>query len=297
MYSRRRLRRLLSTVPFDIKKVRYLAAGDDSTVYLCDNKYAVKIPRHEAAAESQKREFELYRFLETHTLPAQIPRCLWMGERFNVMDYIPGDPITPKDYHRLTEREKERLAADEAFFLRKLHAIDWTEMNFCEAAEDKRISFTREQEELTGILKHCGHLSAQIEIKIRLIYENLLASDFLFRYIHCLVHNDFSRSNMVFRDKRLAGVIDFGDFRISDPDNDFLCLLDGSNDDFGMAFGMRVLKFYEHPAPQMALRKAQLYNAYWPIQQILYGARRKNRTLFRCGLRALPKLNPQDFIP
>lgn len=297
MHSIFHLRKLLSQTPLDIKKIRYLSSGDDSLAYLCDDKYVVKVPRRKSDIISQKREFELYRFFETKHLPNQVPRCIWTNDQFNIMDYIPGTEITNQDYQYLDNREKDLLAEDEAVFLKDLHAISGADKLFPELVEDKRETFNKEYEELLCILRRSKLLSAKAEMTISKIYENIFSSDFLFKYAPCLIHNDFSRNNLVFQQNRLAGVIDFGDFKISDPDNDFLCLLDGSNDDFGIEFGMRVLKFYQHPDPQTALRKAQIYNAYWPIQQILYGARRKNKSLFRRGLRSLSDVNPQDFLP
>jgi len=51
------------------------------------------------------------------------------------------------------------------------------------------------------------------------------------------------------------GVIDFGDVIVGDPDNDFLCLLDCSMDDFGKDFGRKVLRHYGHRNPQLAEEK------------------------------------------
>lgn len=74
---------------------------------------------------------------------------------------------------------------------------------------------------------------------------------------------------MIFKNNRLLGVIDFGDFVVGDSDNDFLCLLDNSNDDFGKEFGRKVLKYYGHKNPELAKRKADLNDLYWPCQQII----------------------------
>ena len=111
------------------------------------------------------------------------------------------------------------------------------------------------------------------------LYENILNNAVLFKYTPCLVHNDFSANNMIFRNNRLFGVIDFGDFNVGDPDNDFLCLLDCSTDDFGKEFGRKVLKYYQHKAPEVAERKAELNDVYWLIDQIIYGYERKDREM------------------
>lgn len=128
------------------------------------------------------------------------------------------------------------------------------------------------------------------------IYEALLSKNYLYDCSCSLTHNDFSSDNMIFRNKRLAGVIDFGDFVVGDPDNDFLCLLDISNDDFGKDFGRRVLKYYGHKYPDVAERKAELNDLYYPCQQIIYGFKRKNRIQLLRGFNSLKSIDTNKFI-
>lgn len=299
MYSRRQLKKMLSETPINISRIHYLSSGDDSDVYLCDQKYVLKIPLRESVKKIQAREFELYRFLETQNFSFKIPKAIWCGWDFNLMEYLPGSRISNRAYRNMSEREKNQLAQDEALFLSELHTLkpEAIPAGLCESPEDKKATFAGEHIKLLEVLEKKRLLSTRMEQSIHRIYENLFSDSLLFQYSPCLVHNDFSRDNLIFRQHRLFGVIDFGDFGISDPDNDFLCLLDGSDDDFGIAFGLRVLKYYGHPNPEAARRKAELYNAYWPIQQILYGSHRGDRRLFERGFNALMTINPDVFIP
>ena len=105
-----------------------------------------------------------------------------------------------------------------------------------------------------------------------------------------------SASNMIFNNNRLFGVIDFGDFIVSDPDNDFLCLLDCSTDDFGKDFGRRVLRYYQHKNPEVAERKAELNDAYWAIDQIIYGYERSDRNMLTKGISELLRTQAKSFI-
>ena len=90
--------------------------------------------------------------------------------------------------------------------------------------------------------------------------------------------------------------IDFGDFNVGDPDNDFLCLLDCSTDDFGKEFGRKVLKYYQHKAPEVAERKAELNDVYWSIDQIIYGYERKDREMLIKGVSELLQTQAEMFI-
>lgn len=54
-----------------INEFRYLSSGDDSDTFLCNEQYVVKVPKRDSVRIAQKREFELYRFLENSNLIAQ----------------------------------------------------------------------------------------------------------------------------------------------------------------------------------------------------------------------------------
>lgn len=280
------------------KRIKRLPSGDDSDPYLCAGRYVLKLPRRASVVDSQRREFELYRFLERETLPCEIPKAVRRGENYILITHLGGEALSPRDYSRLSEQEKDRLARDEARFLRALHAVQTpAELPlFSAVRQDKKTDFSGDRQALIRILVSKGLLTPKINGTIEEIHQRILNSSLLLCYSSCLIHNDFSRSNLVFRDKRLYGVIDFGDFRISDPDNDFLCLLDGSSDDFGVEFGRRVLKFYDHPDPNAVLRKAAFYNAYWPIQQILLGTERNDTKMARRGLTTLFHMDLDDFL-
>lgn len=272
-----------------INEIRYLSSGDDSDTFLCNEQYVVKVPKRDAVRSAQKRELELYRFLENCNLSYQIPVAVFQSAQFSIMTYLKGEHLTYEQYHKLSEKEKDALAYDEATFLKELHSIeiDCSAGLFSEVLENKRDKFLKEKELLIHILKKEQLLTADILEHIEFIYSNILNNTALFEYTPCLVHNDFSAGNMIFRNNRLLGVIDFGDFIVGDPDNDFLCLLDNSTDDFGKDFGRRVLRYYEHKNPELVERKAELNDAYWAIDQIIYGYERGDRKMLLKGVSEL----------
>lgn len=281
-----------------VRELRRLDAGDDSEVLLCNGLFVIKIPKRPSVRVTQQREFAVYSFLKQYDLPALIPEVIFQCNEFNVMSFIPGENFGFQEYALLSEKEKEALASDMAIFLRRLHGISvpLSEKPFCEIFEDKRKRYLEDQEQLLEVLENRKLLNAPLQKNIQTIYEHIGQNQELFDYAACLVHNDFSSSNMVFRHNRLYGVIDFGDVIVGDPDNDFLCLLDCSMDDFGKNFGRKVLRHYGHRNPQLAERKAEINDAYWPIQQVLLGVQREDRSLFCKGYRELLTVDPDAFI-
>lgn len=281
-----------------INELRYLSSGDDSDTFLCNEQYVVKVPKRDSVRIAQKREFELYRFLENCSLSYQTPAVVYQSDRFNIMKYIKGEHITYEQYHKLSEKEKDSLAYDEATFLKELHSveIDCSISLFSNAQVNKKDKFLQDKKLLISILEKEQLLTAEMLEHIEAIYENILSNAALFIYTPCLLHNDFSANNMIFRENRLFGVVDFGDFSVGDPDNDFLCLLDCSTDDFGKEFGRKVLKYYQHKAPEVAERKAELNDVYWAIDQIIYGYERNDKEMLVKGVSELLQTQAGMFI-
>jgi len=272
-----------------VNSLHRIGAGDDSEVYLCNNEYIIKVPKREKVKEAQDKEFALYDFLSRCNLPFETPKLILNDENFKVITYIKGQHLSYDDYQSLSEEEKDLLAMDEANFLKALHSISidlWNPL-FNGRVQDKKQEYLKDKEKLTNILREMNLLNEQVKKLISSIYSKLFGSDFLFNYSPCLVHNDFSSRNMVFNNNRLVGVIDFGDFLVGDPDNDFLCLLDSSTDDFGKEFGRKVLKFYGHPHPLLAEKKAEINDSYWPIQQIILGYERDDSEMLKMGIKEL----------
>ena len=155
-----------------INELRYLSSGDDSDTFLCNEQYVVKVPKRDSVRISQKREFELYRILENCKLSYQIPAVVYQSDRFNIMKYIKGERITYEQYHKLSEKEKDALAYDEATFLKELHSIeiDCSVSLFSDALVNKKDKFLQdkiherntfcfkflEQSTCTCVQRHCN---------------------------------------------------------------------------------------------------------------------------------------------
>lgn len=289
---------VLHTIGFPVNEIRYLASGDDSTALLCDETYVVKLPKRKEVEAAQQREFALYGFLQRQRLPFRTPEVLYQSSKLNIMSYLSGEKISLREYMGFSETEREALASDEARFLHALHdlPVDIRDTPFCDAVEDKRHEYLQDHTVICKILSQKNLMRPVLRDKIDAIYEALLANCKAFQYNPCLTHNDFSSGNLIYRKKRLYGVIDFGDFVVGDPDNDFLCILDCSEDDFGKDFGRKVLRYYGHSHPEIAERKAEINDAYWPLQQIVLGVRRNDTAMVHRGYDQLQSSDPKAFL-
>ena len=81
------------------------------------------------------------------------------------MTYIKGERLTYPEYQRLGDREKERLARDEAEFLRELHAVptDCLANQFPHSVQNKRQQFENDQRELFPILRDMDLLTNELQ--------------------------------------------------------------------------------------------------------------------------------------
>lgn len=175
---------MLFKTPINISRIHYLSSGDDSDVYLCDQKYVLKIPLRESVKKIQAREFELYRFLETQNFSFKIPKAIWCGWDFNLMEYLSGSRISNRAYRNMSECEKDQLAQDEALFLNELHALkpDAIPAGLCESPEDKKATFDDEHIKLLEVLEKKKLLSSHMEQVIHRTYDNLFSDKLLFQY-------------------------------------------------------------------------------------------------------------------
>ena len=104
----------------------------------------------------------------------------------------------------------------------------------------------------------------------------------------CLCHNDFSCNHLLLdENKRLVGIIDFGDSGIIDEYCDFIYLLEDSNEELGKDFGEDILKLYG----DIDIRKAEEYQyiveEYYPIETIVYGIKNNRKDFVEKGRRVL----------
>lgn len=73
--------------------------------------------------------------------------------------YLKGEHITYEQYHKLSEKEKDALAFDEATFLKALHSIevDCSAKFFLDVLEDKKINICKIKNYLSASLKRSSY--------------------------------------------------------------------------------------------------------------------------------------------
>ena len=260
-----------SSLNIKVNDIKLIGNGNDSYVYEVDN-IIFKFSRHEKASENLKKEINILKFLEGK-LTLQIPKVLYVGEPNEIFPYyfcgqskIEGVPLSPEIYEELSLEDEEQLAKDLANFLHELHHIPFNEYR-----ENTIDNFKKDYEKLKELVY--DKLDEITKQKIDNMYMELFNNSDFLNCENSLIHNDFSCNNIMFNPntKRVSGIIDFGDACVSDLDNDFYCLLEDSDEELGISFGLKVLKNYGCNDIERMFRKSFFHEKYWCIEQILYG--------------------------
>ena len=228
-----------------------------------------------------KKEIQALKYLKGK-LTLQIPDIDYYNEEYGVCGYreLKGQKLTPSIYQKMSDDEKDRLAQDIAFFLRKMHAIplpdiDELELNIID-------DYKSDYEALRELIYNKIPDSSKKYIDD--LYKRILNDERIFQYKKALCHNDLSCNHIIIQNNTAVGIIDFGDVAVTDRDKDFVYLLENSHEEIGREFGLKVLEYYNHPNKDTAILKADLNDEYYPIEQILGGQAMGLDSMYNAGL-------------
>lgn len=258
-----------------------LGQGLDSIAYLVNNEYIFKQSKHDEARINLKKEIRVLNYLKDK-ITLQIPDIEYYSEEYSVCGYkeIKGNKLTPSIYKSLGDDEKDILAQDIALFLREMHAIPLPDIDGLElhVIDDYRSDYETLRETIYD------KIPDRSKEYIDDFYKRILNDERIFQYVKALCHNDLSCNHIIIQNNKAVGIIDFGDVAITDRDKDFVYLLEDSNEEIGREFGIKVLKYYNHPNIDIPILKANLNDEYYPIEQILGGQAIKSDDMYSKGL-------------
>lgn len=280
------IKNLKEKFEFDASYIEFLGEGYDSKSYVINEEYLFKFAKHEDSRNSYKREYQILNFLRDHFKSnIQIPQIEYYDES-GIIGYklIKGNPITKELYESMTEEEKEKLTTDIANFLKSLHNLDVSELK-----EFKTSLYDAYKADLELLREK---IFSKLTEKERNYIENFIASILsntkLFHGKMCVCHNDLSADHILIdEDKKVSGIIDFGDACIIEDYRDFMYILEESEEEVGRSFGERVLDKYAYPDKNLALEYAELNDEYYPIETIVCGIENEDEDLLAKGLKLL----------
>jgi len=194
-------------------------SGHDNRTFRLGNELAVRLPSHERYVAAVEKEMKYLPVLAKNiSIPITLPLAKGKPARgypfpWSVNCWIDGQPVTHTNISSLNE-----FADDLVAFLKELEAIDASdgipagEHNFYRGG-----NLSVYEEETKNAISHV----AAIYDKTMLldIWELALASKWDKRPVW--VHGDIATGNLLVKNGRLCGVIDFGTMGTGDPSCDF----------------------------------------------------------------------------
>ena len=226
--------------------------GWDYKVLILDDAWVARWPRHRLAVEEIEHEVELLPALAP-LLPVEVPWFEYVSLEPWLVAYrlIRGEPLVDED--------PDGVRA----FLDALHAVD---VEAVPAPQPDWLETYREQaDEFRRVVLPL------LDPDERSRGEALLAEvETLTGFRPAVTHSDLGPSHLLVHDRKLAGVIDWGDARIGDPGIDYAWLLNGPFPDWDVDDELR--------------RRALVYHRLGPWFEVHYGDFTGQSNWVRSGL-------------
>jgi aminoglycoside 2''-phosphotransferase len=244
-----------------VATVRWLGAGDYCSCYLVNEHMVFRFANHAAASAAMRVETCLLPLLHEQ-LHVAVPAPAFTGRRDDtgaaLMGYplLPGTPLEPGVLEALPTATQERLLAQLAASLRRLHTLPLPALRACGVPVRDPLPH------LTEIIARARvtlwpRLKAPVWQYYEALVEEYARAPQLQRYQPALLHGDLSPDHVLadLDQGRLTGLIDFGDAWIGDPAWDLIYLLE----DHGLPLLQRFLTHYAPQDQQLLAHKVQIY--------------------------------------
>ena len=244
------------------KNSRFVGHGWDNNVIILDEKIVFRFPKEDDGKEELKKEITLLDYLQDKVnLP--VPKYKWIAKdcAFAGYEMIDGKALRPEDYEKMEIEEKNEIAKNIAEFFTRLHSLPIEEIRGIGVRDIKPESVLRNIEEAVKnkITEKVPKENVDEIEKFLPILKKTLESSF-----HpVFLHRDISESNVLVKDDKISGVIDFTDRAIGDPAEDFCRLWE-----FGQEFVKNVYEKYEGEKDPEFLERSKIHykkTALWVL--------------------------------
>lgn len=273
---------------FEVKSSKVIGEGYDSKAYLVNDEYIFKIKISANKKKGYEKEKAVLDFLNKNLkTQIKIPKIdyIYIDDEVSIIGYkrIDGRFLNPEIYKDMSKESKEKLKVDIAKFLKDMHNLDYSEIK--NYTIDNKQNCLEEYELLRKTIYK--DLTAKEKNYIENFFERLNNTT-IFEDKKCICHNDFSCNHLLLDDnKKLIGIIDFGDSGIIDEYCDFIYLLEDNTEEIGKDFGKDILKLYGDIDIKKAKEYQELVNEYYPIETIVYGIKNNRKDFIEKGRKIL----------
>ncbi len=277
-----------SKFDLEVANIKIIGEGYDSKAYLINDEYIFKLKISSNQKKGYKKEKAVLDFLNRNLKTTiKIPQIefIYIDNELSIMGYkkINGTFLTPDIYKEMNVKQQEILKKDIAKFLKDMHNLDYDEIK--EYVIDNKQNCLEEYDLLQKTIYN--DLTEKEKKYIEKFFERLNNTT-IFDDKKCLCHNDFSCNHLLIdNNKKLVGIIDFGDSGIIDEYCDFIYLLEDSEEEIGKDFGEDILQLYGDIDINKAKEYQDIVEMYYPIETIIYGIKNNRDDFIKKGRKVL----------
>ena len=266
---------------FAIKHIELAGEGMDSRSFFVNETYVFRFPKRPKVAEDLKIEIKLLPKLQKGvSLP--IPQFEFIGNRKDDLLFVGYKKIEgatlSEVWSSAASDVREKILHSLGIFLKEIHSFPLEEAKKCDVPlhSSRRVykgDFLKLAEDIKPIL------SDTVSGFIENLYKEYLSDDRNLSYEPVFLHADFGAGHIFCdpKDKRVTGIIDFGDIGIGDPDYDLMYLYG----EFGWDFILQFLRHYQRSDNDLEVlhQKLRLLLVHNTMDDIWMGRDRKEKEL------------------
>lgn len=273
---------------FIVESIEPLGEGFRNKAFLVNGEWVFRFPKDQEGAADLAKEIQLLPLLAPR-LRISIPGIQYVGEQTDGGSFVgyrkvPGQLIGEHDLPSLPRGVRDRLARRLAGFLDALRAFP------ADAAVRAGVPVRSTRDEAAALRETAGRQAfPKLEEGMRTYldgrFRQFLEHPEYHVYIPSLIHGDLSPDHLLLDEEtgELAGVIDFGDAAVSDPDCDYLYLLE----DGGEPFVRQIMAHRDVVNPEERIRKVSYFVTFDQVCYLLEGLQSGDEARIAEGLEAL----------
>ncbi|SDL52582.1 phosphotransferase family protein [Paenibacillus jilunlii] len=261
----------------NIRTVESLGEGYRNYAILVNGEWVFRFPKSQQGADELNKEMHLLPLLAGR-VKVGIPKFVYRGTQEDGRPFagyrkVEGEILGEDGIASVSDYARERLAIQLGDFLNDLNACP------VETAIQAGVPVQQLANEI-HLLKAAAerqvfpHIEPSWREYLNRRFQAYLEDSAYTRYIPALIHADLSPDHFLTDCHRsvLTGIIDFGDAAISDPDYDYLYLLE----DCGAAFTRQVMAHKGETGLDARMRKISLFVTFDQVRYLLEGLESKD---------------------
>jgi aminoglycoside 2''-phosphotransferase len=242
-----------------------------SVAVLVNEEWVFRFPKTQEGAKDLEKEIRILPHLAKHVTLA-IPQFAYIGKRKNGMPFVgyrmlPGEILGEDAVPTLSEHEQELIAGQLARFIDEMSSFS---VEMARELGIPEVDFRREYAETFAEVKQKVFplMDQNMRRYISDRFAAYLGNPENFQYTPALLHADLSPDHFLIDqiERKLTGIIDFGDIMIGDPDFEYIYILE----DGGVDFARRVME-RRGQDPEKHLPKAAFFVTADYLRFILEG--------------------------